>query len=366
MISPELSPSLALALADLGFRPFFAEQLQRLERSDLVPARVAADGQGVWHLAGCRAPVGELSGRLRNELVGVYRPAVGDWVAVADSDERAIIHHVCERRTVMVRRAAISTVKSQVIGANVDVFCVVTSANNDLNVRRIERYLAAIWDSGATPVIVLNKVDLVDDVVPMIDEIEAVALAVPIVRVSALTGAGLDGLRSHVGKGTTVAFVGSSGVGKSSLINRLLGRETQQVKAIRDDDARGRHTTTRRELIVMPDGGVLVDTPGMRELGLTEDGGGVDATFADIAEIVSRCRFADCRHESEPGCAVREALAVGVIAQERWQSYRKLRREVAFFEARQDPMLAAERRRKWKVISRAMRANSKMSRKQLT
>lgn len=266
----------------------------------------------------------------------------------------------------MVRRAAISTVKSQVIGANVDVFCVVTSANNDLNVRRIERYLAAIWDSGATPVIVLNKVDLVDDVVPMIDEIEAVALAVPIVRVSALTGAGLDGLRSHVGKGTTVAFVGSSGVGKSSLINRLLGRETQQVKAIRDDDARGRHTTTRRELIVMPDGGVLVDTPGMRELGLTEDGGGVDATFADIAEIVSRCRFADCRHESEPGCAVREALAVGVIAQERWQSYRKLRREVAFFEARQDPMLAAERRRKWKVISRAMRANSKMSRKQLT
>jgi ribosome biogenesis GTPase / thiamine phosphate phosphatase len=358
-----ISPELGLSLVDLGFRPFFAEQLERLARPDLVPARIAADGQNAWHLVGCRAAVGELSGRLRNELVGINRPAVGDWVAVADGDERAIIHHVFERKTAMVRRAAFTTIKSQMIGANVDVFCVVTSANHDLNVRRIERYLAAIWDSGATPVIVLNKVDLVDDVAPMLDEIEAVALAVPIVQVSALTGTGLDGLRSHVGKGTTVALIGSSGVGKSSLINRLLGRETQQVKAVRDDDARGRHTTTRRELIVLPDGGVLIDTPGMRELGLTEDGGGVDATFADIAAIIEACRFFDCRHESEPGCALREALAVGAIAPERWESYRKLQREVAAFEARQDPVLAAERRREWKVITKAMRAQSKVTRK---
>jgi ribosome biogenesis GTPase len=363
LISPELSVSLALALADLGFRPFFAEQLDRMARPDLVPARVAADGQNAWHLVGCRAAVGELSGRLRSELVGVNRPAVGDWVAVADGEERAIIHSVFERRTAMVRRAAFTAVKSQMIAANVDVFCVVTSANYDLNVRRIERYLTAIWDSGATPVVVLNKVDLVDDVAPMLEEIEEVALAVPIVQVSARTGVGLDGLRSHVGKGTTVALIGSSGVGKSSLINRLLGRESQQVKAIRDDDARGRHTTTRRELIMMPDGGVLIDTPGMRELGLTEDGGGVDATFADIAELAGACRFSDCQHQSEPGCAVREALALGAIAPERWESYRKLQREVAAFEARQDPVLAAERRREWKVISKSMRAQTKATRK---
>jgi ribosome biogenesis GTPase / thiamine phosphate phosphatase len=361
LISPELSPS--HALADLGFRPSFAEQLDRLERPDLVPARIAADGQNAWHLLGCRAPIGELSGRLRNELEGTARPAVGDWVAVADSEDRTIIHHVLDRRTAMIRRASGPALKSQVIAANVDVFGVVTSANHDLNVRRIERYLSVIWESGAVPVIVLNKVDLVNDVAPMLAEIESVAMAVPIVRVSARTGAGLEELRSYVGRGTTVALVGSSGVGKSSLINRLLGREAQQVNAIRDDDARGRHTTTRRELIVLPDGGVLVDTPGMRELGLVEDGGGVDTTFTDIAAIADTCRFADCQHESEPGCAVREALVLGTVAPERWESYRKLQREAAAFEARQDPVLAAERRREWKVITKAMRAQSKVTRK---
>lgn len=349
------------SLESLGFRPFFSRQFDNLSRPELVPARIAADGQSAWHLAGCRAPVCELSGRLRRELTGESRPAVGDWVAVSDDDERAVIHHLFDRRTAMIRRGAGPSAMPQTIAANVDRICIVTSANRDLNLRRIERYLAAVWESGASPVIVLNKVDLADDVAPMLADIEAVALGVPVVRASAYSGAGLDDLRAQLGDGTTVALVGSSGVGKSSLINRLLGHEAQVVNTIRDDDARGRHTTTRRELLALPGGGVLIDTPGMRELGLIEDSGGIDAAFADVADVAQGCRFADCRHDTEPGCAVQAAIASGAIGAERWESYRKLQLEIAAYETRRDPVLAAEERRRWKVIHKAVRSQSKVT-----
>ncbi|MGH2617408.1 MAG: ribosome small subunit-dependent GTPase A [Thermomicrobiales bacterium] len=352
-----------LELADLGYNPFFSSQLDRLERPGLIPARIAADGPGIYTLLGCRAQLGELSGRLRHELHETARPAVGDWVAVADDDHRAVIHQVLHRRTAMIRRAADphlrDTPRQQVIAANVDLFGIVTSANRDLNPRRLERYMTAAWDSGATPLVVLNKIDLADDIAPMVAVIEEVAFGAAIVPVSALTGAGIDMLRTHVGRGTTVGLVGSSGVGKSSLINRLVGREVQYVKEIREDDARGRHTTTRRELVLLPGGGVLVDTPGMRELGLIEDEGGVDATFADIAEIARDCRFNDCRHESEPGCAVQAALHSGLLSADRLQSYRKLQREIAAAERRRDPVLAANERRKWKTIHKELRVLEK-------
>jgi ribosome biogenesis GTPase / thiamine phosphate phosphatase len=352
------------SLADLGYSPFFSAQLALIDNPALVPARIAADGRGIYHLMGCRAGVGELSGRLRYELGNDARPAVGDWVAVTDNHDRAVIHHILDRKSVMVRRAAFTEAESQVIAANVDVYGIVTSANRDLNPRRIERYLSAVWDSGAVPVIVLNKVDLVADVASAIAAIESVALAVPIVQVSALTGQGIDDLMRQVGLGMTVAFIGSSGVGKSSLINRLLGRQAQPVNAVREDDARGRHTTTRRELIVLPQGGVLVDTPGMRELGLIEDSGGMAATFTDIEEVAAGCRFGDCRHETEPGCAVREALVKGAIDQERWQSYRKLQREIAAAERRRDPVLAADERRRWKTIHKSLRSHPKLNQRQ--
>lgn len=348
---------------DLGFQPFFAEQFANLRRPDLVPARIAADGQSVWPLIGCRAPLGEMTGKLRNELLGIARPAVGDWVAVADSDDRAIIHHVLDRRTAMIRRAAGPAAQPQTIAANVDRFGIVTSANRDFNLRRLERYLAVVWESGATPIVVLNKVDLTDDPSPLLAEIESVAFGVPIVGVSAATGEGIAALREQFNVGMTVAFVGSSGVGKSSLVNRLLGRASQEVKTIRDDDARGRHTTTRRELIVLPEGSVLIDTPGMRELGLIEDSGGVDAAFADIAEFAATCRFTDCQHDTEPGCAVQEAIATGALSVDRWESYGKLQREIAAYEARHDPVLAAERRRQWKVIHKSVRSQAKITRK---
>lgn len=352
---------IAVSLEELGYTPFVSALFADLHRPDLVPARIAADGQSVWHLAGCRAATGELSGRLRHDLPAELRPAVGDWVAVADDPERAIIHHVLPRRTSLVRRGAGKSGGVQVIAANVDCFCIVTSANRDLNPRRVERYLTAVWESGANPVIVLNKVDLVDDVAPMRDELAAVALGVPIVQVSALTGDGIATLRELLPVGATVGFVGSSGVGKSSLVNRLMGRVTQEVMAIRDDDARGRHTTTRRELIPLPGGAVLMDTPGMREFGLTEDGGGVDVAFADISSVAQACRFSDCQHQGEPGCAVQEALDRGEISWERWESYRKLQREVAAYEARNDPVLASEHRRRWKVIHKAMKVHGKVT-----
>ncbi len=350
-----------IALEDLGYSPFFSAQVDQLERTrpGLVPARIAADGPGIYHLLGCQAPLGELSGRLRHDIYGVDRPAAGDWVAVTDDAERAVIHSVLRRRTAMIRRAADTEAIAQVIAANVDVICLVTSANRDLNPRRIERYLTAVWESGASPVVVLNKVDLVADVAALIDTIASVALAVPIVEVSALTGVGIDALRAQVGRGRTVGLVGSSGVGKSSLINRLVGRDVQHVSHIREDDARGRHTTTRRELVVLPGGGVLIDTPGMRELGLIEDDGGVDTAFADIAEIAQGCRFNDCVHEAEPGCAVQAALFSGTLDPDRLRSYRKLQREIAAAERRRDPVLAANERRRWKTIHKELRAREK-------
>jgi ribosome biogenesis GTPase / thiamine phosphate phosphatase len=350
-----------LELEELGFGPFFATQFDSLDRArpGLVPARIAADGAGIYHLLGSQARLGELSGRLRHELSGIDRPAVGDWVAVADDAERAVIHHVLQRRTALIRRAADTDATPQMIAANVDIFCLVTSANRDLNPRRIERYLTAVWESGANPVVALNKVDLLDDLTPIRQAISAVTLGVPIIELSALTGAGIDRLREHIGPGTTVGFVGSSGVGKSSLINRLVGREIQHVSDIREDDARGRHTTTRRELVLLPGGGVLIDTPGMRELGLIEDDGGIDATFADIAEIAQACRFNDCSHESEPGCAVQAALNARTLDANRLESYRKLQREIAAIERRRDPILAANERRRWKTIHKELRAREK-------
>lgn len=348
-------------LEHLGFSDFFAAQFADLQRPDLVPARIAADGQSVWPLAGSQAALGELTGKLRHGLSHEQRPAVGDWVAVVDGPDRAIIHHILPRRTALIRRAASLDAVGQVIAANVDLFGIVTSANQDLNPRRIERYLAAVWESGASPMIVLNKVDLAPSVAPLRAILDEVALAVPVVEVSAATGAGLPDLQAALAPGKTVAFIGSSGVGKSSLVNRLLGRQVQVVSDIREDDARGRHTTTRRELLTLPTGAVLIDTPGMRELGLTDDTSGVDAAFADIAELAAGCRFNDCRHEGEPGCAVRVALTDGALSPERWENYRKLQREAAAYEARQDPVLATERRRQWKLITKSVRKSSKVT-----
>lgn len=354
-------------LESLGYGDFFAEQLEalRAQAPELVPARVIAEGQTTFGLAGCRAELGELPGRVRRDARAGGRPLVGDWVAVVDAEPpaRAQILHLLDRRTALVRRAAGTRAEEQVVAVNVDVFFIVTSANRDFNERRLERYLAAVWNSGARPVVVLNKVDLVDDPAPLLDAIGGVALGVPVVAASAATGTGLDALREHIGPGTTVGFIGSSGVGKSTIVNRLVGTELQATGGLRDDD-RGRHTTTGRQLIVLPEGGVLVDTPGMRELGLLDDAGGLDASFPDVAQLAEHCRFRDCAHEGEPGCAVTGAVAEGRLPAERLEAYRKLVREIEAAERKRNPALAGRAKARWKAIHKAQRQRAKIDPKQ--
>lgn len=346
-------------LESLGFDDFFAAQLARLGEPAWVPARIVAEGQSSFHLAGCRAPLGDLAGRLLGTLTKLTRPVVGDWVAVVDGVERATIQHVLDRRTTLVRRAAGTLAEAQVVAVNVDLFFVVTAVNRDFNERRLERYVTAVWNSGAEPVVVLNKVDLAADIAPLLEAIDRAAIGVPVVRASAATGEGLDALRAFIGPGKTVGFIGSSGVGKSSLTNRLLGRDVQAVSGLRSDE-RGRHTTTARQLIELAEGGVLIDTPGMRELGLLDDLGGVEASFADVAAFAEQCRFRDCAHETEPGCAVLGAVASGELPAERLASYRKLLAEIAAAERKKDPLLAGRTKARWKEVHRALRARAKI------
>ena len=356
-----LDPGSLDSLESLGFGPFFAAQRALLDRPDLVPARIAGEGPGCYQLLGCRSRLGELSGRLRHDLSGPERPAVGDWVAVADGgpSDRAIVHHVFDRRTAMVRRAAGTGDRPQIVAANADAFLIVTSANRDLNPRRVERYLSAVLDSGAEPVLVLNKIDLAPDgVAAMVSVLEAVAQGATVVPVSAATGENIGALDVQLGRGRTAGLVGSSGVGKSSLVNRILGHELQPAAPV-GDDGRGRHTTTRRELIAIPGGGLLVDTPGMRELGLFDDDGGLAASFADIAGLAGSCRFRDCAHQGEPHCAVEAAVASGQLDPARLASYRKLLRELAAIERRTDPVARARHRQHWKAVHASLRQRAR-------
>jgi ribosome biogenesis GTPase len=346
----------ASRLEALGYDAFFAEAFAAVANTGLVPARVVGDGRTSFLLAGCATRSGELTGALLARPD--ERPVVGDWVAVSDRAEPALVHEVLPRRTLLRRRAVGREPRAQNVVANVDVFFIVTSANRDLNPRRIERYLTAVWDSGAEPVLVLNKCDLAVDVAPFVARMAEVALGAPIVPVSARDGTGLEQLGAMLQPGRTVAFIGSSGVGKSSLINHFTGRSDLDARAIRPD-GKGRHTTTRRELLAVSGGALLIDTPGMRELGLVGDEGGLDAAFAEIVTLAEGCRFRDCEHGDEPGCAVHAAVTDGMLSPVRLASYQKLVRETRASDARRDPVQAANAKRRWKAIHKRKRALGK-------
>jgi ribosome biogenesis GTPase / thiamine phosphate phosphatase len=348
-------------LTALGWSPGRQEEFEPYAAGGLAPARVAAQHRGTYvvYAEGGERPA-EVAGRLRHEAVTASDfPAVGDWVAVEDAPDAgaATIHAVLERATAFSRKAAGEEAVEQVVAANVDVVFLVSAFGDDLNVRRIERYLASGWESGAEPVIVLNKSDLSVDLPADRAEVEAVAFGVPVHVVSCLAGAGLDELRTYLSGNRTVALLGSSGVGKSSLLNRLVGWERQDVQGIRAD-GRGRHTTTFRELVPLPGGGLLLDTPGMRELALWDAAGGVEDAFTDVADLAAACRFADCAHEREPGCAVQAALADGSLDEERLESYRKLQRELRHLELKADPRALAEARRERRRFARSLRKSS--------
>ena len=320
------------------------------------PARVMAEDRGSYLV---RTAAGErraaITGRFRYEAgadPSVY-PAVGDWVAVDGGPDDAAIHAVLSRRTAIVRQAPGNRTEAQVVGANVDVVFIVVSLNLDLNMRRLERYLAVAWESGAEPIVVLSKADLVEDATALLAEVERVAVGTTILTISAIDGRGLDEVRARIGRGRTVAFIGSSGVGKSTLLNVLAGEDRAIVRDVREDDDRGRHTTTRRQLHILADGGLILDTPGMRELALW-DPDGVEQSFPEIDHLVATCRFANCRHTGEPGCAIAASLASGALDAARYEAWQKLEREARHQLRRVDVAARAEERRKWKLISRSV------------
>jgi ribosome biogenesis GTPase len=347
-----------ITLQDLGWDPYFEALFEPYSNEGHIPARVVAQHRGAYVVLTQGGEVAaELSGRLRHEAGATADlPAPGDWVAVKHvaNESKVIIQAVLTRRTKFSRKAAGFETEEQVLAANVDTLFLINALDSVPNLRRIERYLTLAWESGAVPVVVLSKTDLCDDVDAARAMVETVAVGADIHLTSSVTGEGMDGLLTYLDGGRTVAVLGSSGAGKSTLINHLIGEERMATQEIRHD-GKGRHTTSHRELILSPTGGLILDTPGMRELQLWDADEGIDQAFQDIASLASECRFRDCKHEGEPGCAVLGAVADGSLPAERLTSYRKLQRELYALELKQDKRAAADRRRKIRTQARSRR-----------
>ncbi|MEA5143627.1 MAG: ribosome small subunit-dependent GTPase A [Oscillibacter sp.] len=325
--------------------------------------RVVLQEKGQYRIAGS---LGEqqavVSGKFQYEAqTPSDYPAVGDYV-MADWNQAgsSVIHRVLHRKSVFLRKAAGTGKSEQVVAANIDTVFLCMSLNNDFNLRRLERYLTIAWDSGATPVVVLTKADLCRDVDGKRTAVETISMGADLIVISAMEQDGYRQILPYLTNGKTVAFVGSSGVGKSTLINRLLGEERLETGGLRDDD-KGHHTTTHRELLILPNGAMVIDTPGMREIGMWDSAEGLEKAFSDVEQLAASCRFKNCTHTNEPGCAVNAALADGTLSQERWQSYQKLRTENAYAEDAQSYLAAKEK--KFKEISKTNKLNRRKKEK---
>jgi len=315
----------------LGWNEYFNVRFHEFHGCGYTPGRIAGQSRDRYMIWGdFGALSGEVSGRFRFETkTRSDFPVVGDWVAVRPhgDEDSATIHAVLPRRSAFSRKRVGSVTEEQILASNMDFVFVVAGLDQEFNPRRLERYVVTAWDSGAMPVIILNKADICSDLSKYRDDAQKSAPTTPVVTMSAKTGEGIDVLDQYLQPGTTGVLLGSSGVGKSSVINRLAGEERQLVTDVREGDSRGRHTTTNRELIVLPGGALIIDTPGLRELQLWADEEEVDAAFSVIGKLAEKCRFRDCRHEQEPGCAVLEAVQSGKLDEARLRNYRKMRRE---------------------------------------
>lgn len=342
-------------LSDLGWDEYSADHAGLLANESLVPARVLWRKAHIYFVRTDEAEMpAELAGKLTHDAGELKDlPVVGDWVGIKPQPNQdvATIHTLLPRKTAFMRKEAGARTQAQVVAANIDTIFLVCGLDGDFNPSRIERYLAAAWESGAAPVIVLNKIDVCADVSDATTTATALALGAPVLAVSATEDEGIGDLRAYIKPRETVAFLGSSGVGKSSLVNALLGLERQRVGEVRDNDNRGRHTTRHSELFLLPGGGILLDTPGMRELQLWSDGAGLARTFDDIEELATDCRFNDCAHDQEPGCAIKAALEDETLAMRRWDSYQKLKSELVHLASRQDKQAKLVEKKRKKELS---------------
>lgn len=345
----------ASRLARLGWNQFFANAFAGIEESDLEPARVSIEHNHLFRVYTASAELlASVAGRLIHSASEPSAlPSVGDWVAIRNnSDGPAQIREILPRTTCFSRKAAGDKTKRQIIASNVDTVFLVSGLDHEFNSKRIERYLVAAKDSGAKPVIVLNKGDLEKDQTAVLDELKAIAPNISLHVTSCVDNRGIDELGQYLSGGETIALLGSSGVGKSSLINQLLGYNRQSTQTVRVRDSRGRHTTVHRELLVHPTSGVIIDTPGMRELRLWDTSESLDATFDDLTVLAEQCRFRDCRHETEPGCAVKAAVDQGQISVNRLTHYRKLRSEQTQLDQRRLKLAELQEKQSTKQGSR--------------
>jgi len=342
-----------------GWNSYFEAIWNDAKPANVVPARIVGASRGLWRVAGnfgeCLAgAAGKL--RLASEE-GAEWPAVGDWVAIElrDKGGAALILEVLPRRSQFVRKTAGKRIAEQVIAANVDTALLVSALDGDFNPRRVERYLAQCWDSGAMSVLVLNKADACENCEELTQKMESVAMGAPVIVISAKTGQGFEELGKYLVRGTTLVLLGSSGAGKSTIVNRLMGRSVQDVQPVRESDSRGRHTTTARELFPLPGGALLIDTPGLRELQLWDAEEGISQVFSDIESLSAQCRFGNCRHEGEPGCAVQKAIEDRALDLPRLENWRKVLREQSFLRRKVDLEARQSEKQRIKQIMRGVR-----------
>ncbi len=348
-----------MSLCQWGWNSYFQAMWSEGERENAMPARVVSQQRKFWRVAGafgiCLA---EASGKLRLAAEeGAAWPAVGDWVSVElqGAGAVAVIRAVLTRRNRFIRKSSGKMIVEQVIAANVDTALVVSALDGDFNPRRVERYLAQCWESGVKPVLILNKADACENTCEKAAEMERVVLGTPVFVVSAKTSQGIEEFKPLLIPGRTIVMLGSSGVGKSTLTNRLLGEPLQKVNDVRANDSRGQHTTTARELFALPGGALLIDTPGLRELQLWDAEEGLAQAFADINLLAAQCRFNDCRHETEPGCAVQAAVQAGTLDLARLENHRKLLREQEFLRRKMDPQVRSQEKQRIKRLTREAR-----------